>query len=137
MATKNNGNRVVAEVFSYHYSRKGDYFLGYAVWEGNNICQNPWTKEEALKILSKGGKVFSGHRNCPGKRCSAYVERALNAWAENWYSQIDKVYGPSSWTVDISVRDGRVYADDIEILPGASGPQNEYLSDCFEKGQTI
>ena len=132
--TKNSNNRVVKGVRAFHYSC-GYYDAGFAVWENGKICQGQWTKAEALEVLSHGGRVFSGHRNCPGMKADPFVRRALATWAKNWYWQVDEVYGPSSWTVDISVREGRVYADNVEIIPNEPGeiyyiPDNNYTMDA-------
>ena len=130
MTTQNISNRVVKGVKDFHHSR-GFFEAGYAVWDNGKICQSPWTKDEALEVLSHGGTVFSGHRNCPGMKANPFILRALEAWAGNWYSQIDNVYGPSSWTVDIAVREGRVYADGVEIVQGTPGPQNVHLPEGY------
>ncbi|MBP5399697.1 MAG: hypothetical protein J6Y53_04700 [Alphaproteobacteria bacterium] len=131
MKKNQNSNRVVKGVKKFHHAR-GFYSAGFAVWQNGKICQGPWSKEEALEILSHGGEVFSGHRNCPGMQGNRFLVRALEAWAGNWYSQVDKVYGPSSWTIKISVRDGRVYANGLQIRSTTPGPQKTYLpEDCY------
>lgn len=52
-------------------------------------------------------QTFSGHRNCPGQQ-----GLIINS---NVYYMIDKIYGPSSWTVNWHVENGILYANDIEI----------------------
>lgn len=51
--------------------------------------------------------TYSGHRNAPGQK-----GLELN---HSVYSKIDRIYGPSSWTVKWSLRNGILYADEIEI----------------------
>ena len=114
-----NLHREILPVFVPHYA--GDKSAGYAVCLVNEdqteaiLFEGEWSREEALEVISMGGKVFSGHRCCPGKKVNEYLEKALNVWAPNWYSQIDEHYGPSSWTVDVRVENDRVFADNVEI----------------------
>lgn len=52
-------------------------------------------------------QTFSGHRNCPGQQ-GLKINNTI-------YYKIDSIYGPSSWTVNWHMKEGILYADDIEI----------------------
>lgn len=51
--------------------------------------------------------TYSGHRNRPGQQ-GLIVD-------SNVYYMIDKVYGPSSWTVNWHMENGILYANEVEI----------------------
>ncbi len=122
---KPEGKNLLREVHPVYEYDRGliQHFAGYALcWvdpetQTGAVCDDPWTQEEALEVLSCGGGVFSGHRNSPGIRANQWLKKALDTWSKDWYNQIDKVIGPSSWTVYISVKDGNVFADEIKIIP--------------------
>ena len=122
-ASKFEPGMILREVHPIYTPDRGliNEHVGYALCLVNPdthagaLCEGQWTRDEALEVLSHGGHIFSGHRNCPGMKVSRYLKKALDIWAPDWYAQIDEIYGPSSWTVDLSVKDGKVYADNVEI----------------------
>lgn len=122
-ASKYEPGMTLREVHPVYTPNRGliDELVGYAVcWVNPHtkegaLCEESWTRDEALEVMSKGGHIYSGHRYCPGRQLSRYLEKALKIWAPDWDAQIDAAKGPSSWSVNIYVREGRVFADNIEI----------------------
>ena len=51
--------------------------------------------------------TYSGHRNCPGMQ-GLRIDMGL-------YKKVDAIHGPSSWTVEWTVKDGKLYADNSEV----------------------
>lgn len=73
--------------------------------KGKFVVADVSHSKEQLKNHLHRGWYFSGHRYGNGPQASLMVEEALDAFCPGWYKTIDDVAGPSSWRIDISVKD--------------------------------
>lgn len=72
--------------------------------KGKFVVADVSHSKEQLKNHLRGW-YFSGHRYGNGPQSSLMTEEALNAFCPGWYGKVEKIAGPSSWRIDVSVKD--------------------------------
>lgn len=100
--------------------------LGFRIWKaeetilawlgdhGKFVVADASYSKDQLKSHLNGGWYFSGHRGGNGPQSSLMMEEALNTFCPGWYSKVENFAGPSSWRIDVSVKDdGTIIASNM------------------------
>lgn len=72
---------------------------------GKFVVANVSHSKEQLKQHLNGCWYFTGHRGGNGPQSSLMASEALSAFCPGWYSKVEEIAGPSSWRIDVAIKD--------------------------------